>query len=337
MKKLLSVLLIVTMLAGMLISCQPTVQSTNESTVPDTDTTVPAEEITEPEKVPITLNVMSLNIYYIDEMTTTGNDPSVEVDGTVKTRGPKLNALLEGEEIDLAGLQEFSAAWQRWLRDDLDNRYGFVGKFNSKDGNQITPLIYRKDRLKVMESGLFYVAPGAPETKTVGWDARFARPCQWGVFQLKETGEYLLFLNTHMDHEGSVARRKGAEVIVEQIGLLQQKVKETYGAEDCHVILVGDMNSLPTSPAYTTFTSVLQDSRVYSEGKTLSDRLSTSPGLYYCASQADYASNGHLIDYVFVSNLITVSSYKMVHTSTNLCPYGEYLSDHNAVIAKIKI
>ena len=298
--------------------------------------TTNSETATPPETPPVqtTLNVMSFNIYYLNEKTTAKNDNTVEVDATIATRGPKLNALLEGEQIDVVGFQELSEDWRAWMKKSFHKSYEYVGGWQDCC-KQAGYVAYRADKFTALEHGIFWLAPDAPEEPVKGWGGDHDRICTWVIFQVKETGEYFLFLDTHLDNAGSMARRKGSELIVSQITVLQQKVVSTYGSENCPVILVGDMNDTPTSAMYKNFTAVLRDSRVVSEGKTLSEKLSTSPGFQHYRSANDYVDNGHLIDYIFVSDTVTVRNYKMIHTASNLCKYGEYISDHNAIIAKI--
>ena len=73
------------------------------------------------------LNVMSFNIYGLNQMTVAKNRTDYAIDCTIATRGPKLNALLKGEAIDIAGLQEVTADWRTWLTEHLDDDYAFVG------------------------------------------------------------------------------------------------------------------------------------------------------------------------------------------------------------------
>lgn len=283
------------------------------------------------------MNIMSFNAYFIDKMTVAKNDETVSVDATVQTRGEKLNALLFGESIDIAGFQEISIPWLNWLQNGLDGRYGVTGIVSTPSVSQGVYIIYRKDKFDLLDNGGFWLAEGVPQSAVVGWDGRFERGCTWALLRCRKSGTYLLALNTHMDHIGEVARSKGAKTIVEYIDTLRRKVKSDYGIENCPVVLTGDMNSRPDSEAYAAVTSTLQDSRVCSKGITVDALLATSPEMQFYRSEADYLKNGHIIDYVFVSEDVTVQNYKMIHTASNLCPYGSYISDHNAVISQIMI
>ncbi|MBQ7346591.1 MAG: endonuclease/exonuclease/phosphatase family protein [Clostridia bacterium] len=306
------------------------------------ENTVSSDTVTEAEtnaELPVNrsvLNVMSFNIWGGGNWALeTYDDYKKPIDGTLATRGAKLNALLNGEGIDVAGLQEIPAITKAWLRDELDEKYSFIE--NRFDESRENVVIYRKDKFTVVDYGAFCLAKGAPQTSVIGWDADCIRDCVWVLFQVTETSEYFMFMTTHLDHIGNVARKQSASLIVGQMEELKQTVQTTYGIEDCPMILTGDMNSEPDSSVYATFTASLNDARVKAEGKTLNSLYSTGPGFKYYESVYDYIINGHTIDYIFLSKNVVSVSYKMIHTASNLCPYGEYISDHNAVIAEIQL
>lgn len=283
-----------------------------------------------------TLNVMSFNVYSVNKnpVNTNNGDP---VDMRVKRRAPCLNELLLGEQIDIAGLQEASEAWQNWLKTDLDSAYSYVGTHTVKTGEG-GYIVYNKEKLTLMEDSVFWLAEGAPRSSEIGWDGQYDRLCTWALFQVKETGKYLLFMDTHLDHKGTLARTYGAKLILDQIALLRTKFESTYGVTDCPVVVVGDMNAEPSSAAYKKFTSGLVDSFYAVPNNPFDEDASTSPGLYYRTSEDAYVIDSHRIDYVFLSKEnITALKYNMLHTSSSLCKYGEFLSDHNAIVVHISI
>ena len=283
------------------------------------------------------MKIMSFNVLSKDtaEQKTRGVK-EVTVNGYVSARAPMLNQMLDGELPDVVGLQECSAPWRAWLGEHLNPKYACVGNHTKATG-EAGYILYLKNKFQVLENGFFWLAEGAPQAPVVGWDAKFDRICCWALFECLQCGKRFLFLDTHLDHEGSIARPNQAIVILEQIKELTELAGRKYGIKDCPVILVGDMNSRPDSEAYAVYTSYLNDARVHSKGNTLPDEISTSPWFWYCESEADYCRNFHIIDYIFTSSNVTVQNYGMIHTCTNLCPYGAYISDHNAVIAEVML
>lgn len=285
---------------------------------------------------PTIIKAMSLNLF-------SKNNENVPVAGNttadmrVSVRGPKVNALLLGEGIEIAGLQEVTPAWQGWLADGLDKSYHYLGTctHDTKEGGYI---VYRADIFTALESGTFWMAPGAPASPAWGWDTRYDRLCTWGLFQHKLTGSYFLFLDAHLDHIGEEAKTNGAHIILEQIKLLQDKVSESYGVTNCPIVLTGDMNSTPVSDPYRIFTAQLNDSLLCAQKTDVALCDSSSPGLYYQENEDAILRNYHRIDYVLVNeDCVKVQEYKMIHTATNLCKYGPYVTDHNAVIAILSI
>ena len=334
MKHLKKITVLLLLLSLFLVSCQGNKPEDTDTTV--TDVTSETEAVTEAPPAPkTTMKVMSLNVWGGDSSTTTVDGSNKTVDGTIETRSEKLNALLNGENIDIAGLQEMRLDWKTWMRKSMDEKYAFVGK-STRETGEGGYVIYLKDKYTVKDSGVFWLVEGAPTSSAKDPNSNFDRMCTWVIFQVIETGEYFLFMDTHLDTVDSV-RAGQATVLVGQIPVLQQTVKENYGVDNCPVILVGDMNSEIDTEPYNIMSKALCDSRVYSKGATIARDYSTSPGFWYCETESDVKRNGHYIDYIFVSKSITVKNHKMIHTATNLCLYGEYISDHNAMIAEIQL
>ena len=305
------------------------------------------------------INAMSYNIWGGNaDKITTANDGTPLPRMTVLVRGAKINAMLNGEDIDVAGFQEVSNrtdwanASYNWIGTRLDEKYGYiVGQ--TQDIGSGAYIIYKKDRFEVLDSGVFCLTDGAPASKTGVpqklRDSDFERICNWAVFKVKETGEIFLFMDTHLaaglcktaasDATPSKVRAAQTKILVSQIPVLRNKVKTGYGVSDCPVILVGDMNSNSASNEYSIITKTLQDSLKVSKGKSVDEKYDTYTGLWHCKGTWDYKAKGDArIDFVFVSKEgLSVLNYKMIHTSTNLCPYGEYMSDHNAVIARLEL
>lgn len=342
MKRSIVTLLLISLFIS-LNACDDSSHTTapNESSEVAAGTTI-QQETTEGITIPdefaeaVHLNIMSFNIYSRNSasMEVSNDEPA---DMRIQSRAPKLNEILLSEQIHIAGLQEVNPEWQSWLNDSLDSAFGYVGTHTSmtEEGGYI---VYRKDTLTVVESGVFWLAEGAPNTSAVGWDGKYDRLCAWALFQVNTTGEYLLFMNTHLDHQGTLARSRGAKLILAQMQELLAQFEASYSAKTCPVILTGDMNAIPGSAAYRAFSSGLVDSFHAAAYNPIDENASTSPGLYHRVSEESYVTDGHRIDYIWVSSDNThVASYNMLHTATNLCAYGEYISDHNAIIAEVLI
>lgn len=357
MMKIGKILFALFLCSAVLVSCgggTVPVPASETASAAETETAAPVttEEETTAVDLPaarerISVRVMSFNIHGMNRKTSTmeyGNGGTTgieeEVDATVATRGPKFRQLLRGEAIDIAGLQEWkSDVWGTWWEDHADSKYGLVVHYThgTQEGGAV---LYLKSRFTPVENGVFWLIEGTPtKWKSAATnqysDSNWDRTCTWVLFQENATGNYFIFCDTHLDTNGSAAEKQ-AKVLSERIESLRGELKKKYELSyTLPEILVGDMNSTPSSNAYPLLISYLRDSRDVSQGTTVPSQISTSPWYSHCNTEADYVANGHRIDYILVSHAVKVTNYRMVHTSTNLCPYGAYLSDHNAVIADL--
>ncbi|WP_426167621.1 hypothetical protein [Pseudoduganella sp. R-34] len=86
---------------------------------------------------------------------------------------------------------------------------------------------------------------------TLGWDATCCNHiASWAQLQDRQTGRKFYFFSVHFDHEGEVARRESAK-------LMLRKVKEIAGSEP--VIVAGDLNSVPETEQVAIMKSRLAD------------------------------------------------------------------------------
>lgn len=204
------------------------------------------------------------------------------------------------EDPDVFGSQEVLDAQLNDMLGLLDGySYVGVGRDDGKKAGEYSPIFYKKDRLKLLQNGNFWLNE-TPEKPKLGWDAACIRICSWGEFEQIGTGFRFFYFNLHMDHVGIVARREGAKLVV-------NKIKEI--AQGQPVVLTGDFNVDQTDEIYTIFTNsgVLKDS-------------------YECA-RLRFAENGTFndfdtekftdsrIDHVFVSPGFSVSHYGILTNS----------------------
>lgn len=128
------------------------------------------------------------------------------------------------------------------------------GRDDGKKGGEFSPLFYRKDRWKLLESGTFWLSEDPGKPGSVGWDAALPRVATWIRLEHLSTGKKAYFFNTHFDHKGSKARQESALVILRRMDVLLPKEP---------VVLMGDFNSPPGStPIQLLDGSSLDDSHV---------------------------------------------------------------------------
>ena len=282
------------------------------------------------------LKVMSFNILWKDIDSTAKNDATVTIKNPISNRILQLNALLKGEHIDIAGLQEVSPKWVANLA-TLDSDYAYVGSTtsNTREGGY---MLYKKEKLELLENSMFWLAEGAPTVSTKMDGAEFDRICSWAIFKIKETGNIFIFMDTHCDHVLPDDKKyTQGEILSDQVSVLQKMASEKYDVKgDCPLVLVGDMNAYMSNGLYKTITTKLNDARKCSVGTTVSEEYGTLTGGFHCYNdRQEPEAKGVIIDFIFVSDNISVNNFNMLHTTTNLCEYGEYISDHNAITAEL--
>ena len=174
-----------------------------------------------------------------------------------------------------------------------DYEYIGVGRDDGQTKGEFSPVFYRRERFKLLDSGTFWLSE-TPEKVSRGWDAACNRVCSWGYFQDKVTKEKFYFLNTHIDNKGAVAKTKSVELILKFI--------EERG-KDVTVIVTGDMNVTQNSEWYKQFvaTGVLNDSFVAAKY-----RFAPS-GTFSTFTPTRYSTNR--IDHIFVSKNVVVERY----------------------------
>ena len=342
----------------LLVSCQngkgtegqSTEKQTNETTAQETESSTMNENTT-PTPEQWSINVMSFNIHYLNlpasqksDVAKIRNHPdgTVYADTTTDARLSGMIAMIEGEAIDVFGVQEMRADWRNAFRkSSLDDSYDRAGDTNTShsEGGYI---YYRKDKFKLIEEGKFFLtldgdrASQTPVSNVTGSD----RICSWALLRCldengAETDRCFLFMDTHFTATNDITvRERQATTIVTEIPVLLSEFETEYQIQNCPVVLVGDFNTAAHDTPYVTLTADLTDS-FYACEHNVKEAWTSAPSYNYVIPNTKAYAEGNRIDFIFVNDAVTVLKYKMIHTTTNVCEYGAYLSDHNAIVAKI--
>ncbi len=137
---------------------------------------------------------------------------------------------------DLLGTQEVLKFQADFLREKLPG-YAFHG-VGREDGNakgEYVPVMYKKDRFELIDSGHFWLSETPDVPGSMSWDTSLTRMASWVILRdRKGDGRPFVFANTHFDHRGRQARLESAK-------LIRQRAE---GVEaDAPVIIVGDFNT----------------------------------------------------------------------------------------------
>ena len=198
------------------------------------------------------------------------------------------------EAFDVFGAQEV----KKPQLDDMlaalpEYRYVGVGRDDGKEKGEYSPVFYRNDKFKLLNSGTFWLSE-TPDQVSKGWDGLCRRVCSWAYLQRKSDKVCFYFLSTHLDHKGKVAKMEGAKLIVKFI-------KEQCKGEN--VIIVGDFNVNQGSEPYKVFA----ESGVLNDTYDIAKYRFAPTGTFNSFEPRRYTDKR--IDHIFVSKGISVSRY----------------------------
>lgn len=225
--------------------------------------------------------------------------------------------LIKYHEFDIFGIQEGFIEQLQDMQADL-SAYSFigVGRDDGKQKGEHSAIFYKKDRFTLIKNGTFWLSDKDTNTPNKGWDAALPRICTWGIFKDKKNGKQFIFMNTHFDHVGIVARKESAKLIL-------QKAKELTGG--LPLILCGDFNINQNNEAYFTLANseIVKDTYEMAELKYAPN--STFNGWGKSINKEDR------IDHIFITKPFKVRKYAIL-TDTYL---GKFPSDHFPVFTQL--
>lgn len=220
---------------------------------------------------------------------------------------------------DLFGMQEVLPDQAAYMKEQMSD-YGYVGvgRDDGKNKGEASPVMYKKSRFDVLDSGQFWLSetPEVPGSK--GWDAALTRICSWVRLKDKTAGVTLMYLNSHWDHIGVKARTESGRLMRKMATKMQGNLP---------AIITGDFNSTEDSPAYKAM--------VEPEAGMIT--LIDSYREVHPQRQEDEASfhgfkatrEGSRIDFILHTPDFVAKMSEINHTQKD----GHYPSDHYAVQA----
>lgn len=233
-------------------------------------------------------------------------------------RAPRVASLIRFHDFDVFGVQE---AFKNQLEDmsrALPDyaRYG-IGREDGKEAGEHSTIYYKRDRFKLLKSGDFWLSE-TPDVPGKGWDATCCnRICSWVYLEDVKTRKKFYVFNVHFDHQGVIARKESAKLMV-------QKIKEIAGNQP--VVLTGDFNGNRSSELY----QILANSIILSDS--------------YLGVKFPYENNAsfngfksprglEVIDHIFISKHFKSTKWGVL-TDTY---FGKFPSDHFPVVTYLKL
>jgi endonuclease/exonuclease/phosphatase family metal-dependent hydrolase len=259
------------------------------------------------------MDIMSFNIRY--------DNPE---DGKQNWHHRKENVvrMINFYDLDIIGMQEVLVNQLHYLKTNL-NEYKTIGigREDGKEKGEFASIFYKKDRFKVLKSGTFWLS-ATPDKISKGWDADLERIVTWAVFRDKNTREEFIFMNTHFDHIGNIAR-------VESAKLLKQKSIELAG--NLPLILTGDFNLVPESEGIITL--IKPDGKNTLINASSAATFTYGPNWTSCGFDNRPFEERKAIDYIFLKGISNVTKYAVFSEMLD----DIYLSDHCPVFAQIEL
>ena len=228
-------------------------------------------------------------------------------------RQPLILKVIGEEQPELLCFQEVLPHMAAWLKQNLKDYYVIgCGRGEKMDGEQMS-VAFRREKYSLMEMRTFWLSetPFQPGSRYPG-QSSCPRTCTEALLMETETARVLRVLDTHLDHVGVEARRKGLAQILRHL-------ENVTLFPDAPVILAGDFNAAPGSPEMAVIRD-RTDFRDVTEGIGIT---------YHGYMRADPPES---IDYIFVRGPLDCFKVRKWEHVEN----GVFLSDHFPVCAELE-
>ena len=176
------------------------------------------------------------------------------------------------------------------------------------------PVMWNRNELELLEWDAFYLSE-TPDTCSASWGAAEPRTALWCRFKHKETGKEFIFINTHLDHVSSEARKNGLDVILDMMPKINK--------QNLPMVMLGDFNAQYKDTALDRLKTEWKDARV--EAKDSDDK--------YTFNGFGKTWNG-TIDYIWYTGFKRCHNYKVIVRKYNHVPF---ISDHYPIRADLEL
>jgi len=225
-------------------------------------------------------------------------------------------------DVDILGIQEGLIDQVNDLKSAISS-HQFVGvaRDDGKERGEFSGLFINTEKLKILNSGTFWLSltPDIPGSKS--WDAAITRICTWAFLKDKNGKHKFYIFNTHLDHMGKISR-------VESVKLILSKMDEL--AAGYPVILTGDMNSSDEDDPVKTINARQNKIHLFNSAEVSAEGHYGPSGTFN--NFESHEVNQQPIDFIFVTESFNVLKQATISESWN----GHFSSDHFPVLAKIR-
>ncbi len=252
-------------------------------------------------------------------------------DNSWKHRKEATPAMINTLKPDIIGIQEARTDQIEYIQENCPDyeHYG-LGRDDGKSEGETMVVFHKKDKFNVLAQFTFWLSE-TPEVPSFGWDAACRRTATVSHFEHKESGQRFFHVNTHLDHMGLEAQRKGLEFIVEKI--------KSINPDGAPLFLGGDLNMIDSNESIISLEGIMLNTRKVAP---ISDTLATFNGWKGRLEDAALGTNlkskpAHelIIDYIFYSPRDS-SMCRSFRTVTEEYAGIPLISDHYPIISTFK-
>ena len=153
---------------------------------------------------------------------------------------------------DVFGTQELNKFQGDYLVSKLPQYIWFGIGRRGDDGDEHMGVFYRTDRLRVIDSGNYWLSDTPDKPGSITWGNPYPRMVTWALFERKADGRRFYYCNTHFPYrdQDELARTRSAQEILTRLNALPAGLP---------IVMTGDFNSAPDKPDHAVLTSLLDD------------------------------------------------------------------------------
>lgn len=232
-----------------------------------------------------------------------------------ENRKPATIAMIEDQKPDFLTIQEGMEDQMRYIEQSCIAEYQAIGIAPDSQGTkgEHMTMFFRKDRFECLDWGTFWLSE-TPDKASKGWDGAYPRTATWAKMKHLESGEEFFIINTHLDHIGFEARRKGIELILSRMN----EINEDF----LSVILTGDFNCTVDSEELQALVNSMSNAR---ENAEKTDGIK---------SYNNWGKGGQsTIDFIWYSGFSKCASFE---TITQRYAGKPFISDHYPIKAVLE-
>lgn len=194
-----------------------------------------------------------------------------------------------------------------------------VGRDDGKQSGEFSAIFFKNDKFELVDQSTFWLSQTPDIAGSRGWDAVCNRIVTWAKLKDKKTGSLFFVFNTHFDHQGEVARRESAK-------LLLQRIANIAGLSA--FVVTGDFNGDEKSVPYQTLVHSVSPKLLNT--RYVSKNGTKGPDCSFVSFKVEF-KKGEVIDHIFVNEKSKASNHTIVDDNLN----GFYPSDHLPVFVDV--